>query len=122
MTNAAANNRQLALEWIDAFNLQALDKILSLYAHDAIHYSPKLKALQPETGGWIKGKPALSAWWKDAFTRLPGLKYILVNMLADERIVFIEYRRELPGEPSMLVAEVFEISNNLIVKSKVYHS
>jgi hypothetical protein len=33
----------------------------------------------------------------------------------------MEYTRIVPGEPEMNVAEVLEIENGLIVRSRVYH-
>jgi hypothetical protein len=34
----------------------------------------------------------------------------------------MEYLREVEGEPSMMVAEVLEISNSKIQSSRVYHA
>lgn len=112
----------IANKWIEAFNNHEIDAILSLYAEDAIHYSPKLKALQPHTNGLIKGKPALKAWWTDAFDRLPNLHYQLLQLTCDDNRVFMEYTRQTPGEEDMQVGELFTINDNLIVSSRVYHS
>jgi len=116
-----AFNRQVALNWIEAFNSYQLKNLLDLYATDAVHFSPKLKIRQPETNGWISGKPALEAWWADAFERLPTLQYQLTNLIADKNQVLMEYMRKVAGEPDMMVAEILEISNGLINRSRVYH-
>ena len=115
------SNKQVALDWIDAFNEHDLEKLLDLYAADAVHYSPKLKIRQPETNGRISGRQALKEWWADAFTRLPSLRYELENLVADDQQAVMEYLRKVNGEPDMRVAEVLEIENGLIIRSRVYH-
>ena len=111
----------IARQWLSAFNEHNLEKLLALYAQDAVHYSPKLKLRHPETNGLIKGKENLHAWWKDAFDRLPTLQYKATSLTANSEQVFMEYVRLVKGEESLLVAEVLEINDNLIVSSRVYH-
>lgn len=115
------NLRNIAREWLKAFNTHDLEGLLELYHEEAIHFSPKLKIRQPETNGLIKGKPALHAWWQDAFDRLPQLEYREITITADDDRVFMEYTRLVPGEETINVAEVLEIKNGLIVASRVYH-
>ena len=119
--NLSETNKKIALVWIEAFNEHNLEKLLQLYDEQAAHFSPKLRIRKPETNGWIKGKPSLRDWWEDAFNRLPTLQYQLQNLLTDEKQVLMEYQRNVTGEPVMMVAEVLEIENGLIVKSRVYH-
>ena len=52
-------NIHIAENWFAAFNAHNLEALLQLYSEHAAHYSPKLKARQPETNGLIKGKEAL---------------------------------------------------------------
>lgn len=115
------NHTSIAYRWFDAFNRHNLEQLLSLYSDDAIHYSPKLKIRQPETEGYIRGKDALRSWWQDAFDRLPQLHYSVTTLTANDDRVFMEYIRQVPGEPDMLVAEVLEIKDGLITASRVYH-
>lgn len=114
-------NEEIAQKWFAAFNEQNLEQLLSLYHDNAVHYSPKLKLRQPETNGQVKGKAALAAWWADAFERLPTLRYTYTTLTATRERVFMEYLRTVAHEPDMLVAEVLEISNGLIIASRVYH-
>ena len=115
------SNLRVAKKWLAAFNEHHLEKLLALYADDAVHYSPKLKLRHPETNGLIKGKGNLGAWWKDAFDRLPTLQYEPTSLTANQERVFMEYIRKVAGDDDMLVAEVLQIKNNLIVASRVYH-
>jgi ketosteroid isomerase-like protein len=117
-----ALNKQIALKWINAFNEHDLKKLLKLYSEDAIHFSPKLKIIHPETEGWIMGKAALEKWWGDAFKKLPSLNYQLENLVISDDQILMEYLRKTSGEPDMMIAEILEISNKKIVKSRVYHS
>jgi ketosteroid isomerase-like protein len=115
------SNIRIARTWFEAFNEHDLEKLLSLYRDDAVHYSPKLKVRQPETKGLISGKPALRAWWKDSFDRLPSLSYHPTHFIADDKGVFMEYLRRVDGEEELRVGEVLEIKEGFIVSSRVYH-
>lgn len=112
----------IANQWFEAFNEHNLEKLLALYDDQAEHYSPKLKVRHPETLGLIKGKDALRAWWKDAFERLPSLRYEVIRLTPYEDRVFMEYIRHVKGEEDLLVGEMLEVRNELIVKSSVFHS
>ncbi len=114
--------RAVADKWFEAFNEHDLEKLLSLYDENAVHFSPKLKVRQPETGGYIKGKAALRAWWKDSFDRLPSLSYQPTSFIAEGGSIFMEYIRKVDGEPDMVVGEVLKEAGGKIVNSRVYHS
>ena len=115
------SNKVIAQRWFAAFNAHDLECLLELYAEDAQHYSPKLKVRQPETQGLIRGKPALRAWWRDAFDRLPSLRYEVIKLTSDEEQVFMEYIRHVEDEEDLRVGEVLEIRGGVIVASRVYH-
>jgi len=111
----------VARRWLACFSTHDLDALISLYAPDARHTSPKLRALRPESGGVLVGREALRGWWADAFARLPGLRYVEESLTANSDRVFMEYRRCVPGEAETLVAEVLELRDGRIVASRVYH-
>lgn len=112
---------EIATHWFLNFNNKNLEQLLSLYAADARHYSPKLKIRQPETGGYVTGTAALRTWWQDSFDRLPTLHYTPTSLTANAERVFMEYVRSVEGEPDMLVAEVLEVKDGVITASRVYH-
>ena len=114
-------NLSIAHAWFEAFNAHNLEKLLSLYDDDAVHFSPKLKIIHPETNGFVTGKAALHSWWQDAFDRLPTLHYKVTSLTSNSDRVFMEYIRTVTGEPEMLVAEVLEINDGAIIASRVYH-
>ena len=112
---------EIARRWLDCFARHDLDGLLALYADDAVHTSPKIRVRHPETGGVLRGKEALRAWWADAFARLPDLGYQLTALTVDRTRVFMEYVRTVPGESDLPVAEVLELEGGLIAASRVYH-
>ena len=116
-----SNSKEIANKWMEAFNAHDLEKLLSLYHENAIHYSPKLLVRQPETKGLIQGKSALHNWWKDAFERLPTLQYTPLKFISETNCIFMEYLRKVEGENELKVGEVLEINEGLIIASRVYH-
>lgn len=111
----------IARRWLAAFNARDLDALLALYADDAVHESPKLRARDPASKGLVRGKAALRAWWADSYARLPGLRYEEKRLTASGGRVFMEYLRVNPGEESYLVAEVLVIRAGKIAASAVFH-
>lgn len=112
---------ELASLWVRHFNDKDLEALLSLYDDDASHFSPKLRARKPETGGLVRGKVELRAWWADAFERLPTLHYELQEITIEDGRIFIQYLRRVEGETDMDVAEFFRVKNFKICASRVYH-
>ncbi len=119
--SANGNLEIIAQTWLKAFNERNLEKLLSLYHEEAVHYSPKLKIHQPESKGLVSGKDALRKWWQDAFNRIPEMHYQVNTLTSNDQRVFMEYTRQVPTEPDIQVAEVLEIADGLIVASRVYH-
>jgi hypothetical protein len=111
----------IARQWLERFNAKDLDGLLALYADDCRHTSPKIRARHPDTGGQLVGKAALREWWRDAFERLPNLRYEETALTADEKQAVLEYVRHAPNEAPLLVAEVFEMRDGCIAVSRVYH-
>jgi hypothetical protein len=113
--------RELAERWLETFNQGNVDALVALYAPEAVHHSPKLRAAHPETEGRVTGRAQLHAWWTESFARLPGLHYRLIALTADDDRAVLEYARELPGSEPLRVAEVFVCRAGQIVESFVYH-
>ncbi len=114
-------SEQIAQAWLDAFNRHDVDALVALYADDSTHTSPKIRALHPDTGGKLRGKAALQAWWEDANKRLPNLRYELSAITANADRALIEYLRHAPNEAAMPVAEAFDLRGGKIIASRVYH-
>ncbi len=115
------NPQEIVDEWLRAFNGGDVDAMVALYADDAIHTTPKLRAARTGSDGRLVGKPALRQWWLEAFGLSPPIKYELLTTTSNDHLAVIEYLRHRPGEPSLRVAEVFEIHDGKITRSNVYH-
>lgn len=113
--------RCIAEDWLACFERRDLDGLLALYADDATHTSPKIRVRHPDTGGVLRGKAAMRAWWQDSFDRLPSMKYVPTAITADRERVYMEYVREVAGEPALPVAEVLDVKDGMIVASRVFH-
>lgn len=111
----------LARRWLSCFESRDVEALVALYAEDARHTPPKIRALHPETGGFLVGKAKLRAWWSESFARLPGLRYLPQSFTCDGTRVFMEYTRICPGEADLPVSEVLEAREGKIVASRVYH-
>ena len=118
---SASENLLLGRAWLSAFNSHDVDALVALYAEDATHTSPKIRALHPETGGQLVGRASLARWWKDANARLPNLRYDESAITASDERVILEYVRHAPDAPPMPVAEAFDVRAGKIVASRVYH-
>ncbi len=122
------DTRPIAEAWLAAFEARDLDALLALYSDDATHTSPKIRERHPETGGELRGKAAMRAWWADSFVRLPTLRYVRTQITAGPDSVLLEYTRHvdepgLPrrGEPDLPIAEVFDVHDGYITASRVFH-
>jgi ketosteroid isomerase-like protein len=111
--------KDIAQKWFAAFNVQDIDALLSLYADDAQHFSPRLLKNHPETNGMIKGKAAMREWWQGAFDRMPTLRYFPVSIREENDLVYLEYKRTADNEEDMIVNESLRIESGRIIFSKV---
>ena len=121
MTNTSQANAKLARTWLEAFNAHDATALVALYTDDATHTSPKIRALYPQTGGKVIGRPVLKDWWSDAMKKMPTLRYEELSITASDERVFLEYVRHAPEEPPFTVAEVFDVRDGKICASRVYH-
>jgi ketosteroid isomerase-like protein len=106
MTNPdGPDPRQLATEWIAAWNERDLDAVLRHYAEDVQFTSPVAATVVPESGGVIRGIAALRAYWAAALPLVPDLHFDLVDVLATVdglTIVYRNQRRQLVAETLLL--------------------
>ena len=114
-------HEQIARTWLLAFNAYDVDALIALYADEATHTSPKIRALYPETGGRLVGKAAIEAWWRGAIGRTPGLRYEETAITASDARVVLEYTRYADGQEDIFVCEAFDIRDGRIVASRVFH-
>lgn len=120
-TRSDHQTRPIAEAWLAAFEARDLDALLALYSENATHTSPKIRERHPDTGGELRGRAAMRAWWQDSFDRLPSLCYIATQITAGPDSVVLEYIRRLDGVPDLPISESFDVRDGRIIRSRVFH-
>ena len=100
--------RNLALEWITAWNAHDLDRILSHYTDDFIMESPYALKRLPETGGIVKGKEAVRAYWKLGLELIPDLHFELYEVFTGISGITLFYFNHANGKK---VTEVLHLND-----------
>lgn len=108
-----------AQDWIEAWNRRDLEAILSHYAEDIVFTSPAAPRITGDASGRVAGKAALAAYWGEALSRLPDLRFTLRGVLAGVDSVAIRYHS------SRTNAEVVEVvrfgPDGLAVEASAYY-
>src|SRR5574341_1205737 len=92
---SATEAQTFAREWIESWNSNNLDRILSHYSDDFEMTSPFIVGLMQEPTGTIKGKENVRAYWARAFERIPDLRFELIEVLASVNSIAIYYHAVL---------------------------
>jgi ketosteroid isomerase-like protein len=108
-----AEARRFAQHWVEAWNAHDLDGVLSHFTDDAAFSSPVAGQLLPETGGVLRGKAAIRAYWAVGLERIPDLRFEVVDVYTGIDIVVINYRNHTGG----LVNEVLHVNADGLVTS-----
>jgi ketosteroid isomerase-like protein len=85
-------------QWISAWNAHDLDRILSHYTDDFIMESPLALKRLPETGGVVKGKEAVRAYWKMGLELIPNLHFELHEVLVGVNSITMYYSNKATGK------------------------
>jgi len=88
------NYKDLALDWIDAWNKRDIDKIMDHYVDDVEFYSPTVIQRWNIPEGRIIGKEKLRQHFLKGFEVAPQLHFEFVSVLVEDSSVTITYKRE----------------------------
>ena len=102
---------RFAREWERDWNSHDLDRIMRHYAGEVEFSSPVAARLVPDTGGVLRGKAALRAYWAEGLRRMPDLHFEVVGVYAGLDGVVVNYRNQL----GQLVNEVLVFRDGLVV-------
>lgn len=97
---------EFAQTWITAWNAHDLDGVLEHFDDDAEFASPFAAQVLPETGGVLRGKEAIKAYWRVGLERIPDLHFEIVAVYAGVDTIVINYRNHAGG----LVNEVLRLN------------
>jgi steroid delta-isomerase-like uncharacterized protein len=104
--------RQFAAAWVKAWNEHDVEAVLAHFAEDVVFTSPVAARVVPETGGVVRGKAAVRAYWNRALTQVPDLHFDVEGVYAGVDTVVIAYRNQAGG----LVSEVLEFDGGRVVR------
>jgi hypothetical protein len=99
---------KFAREWIEAWNAHDLEAVLSHYTDDFEMSSPFIAAFAGESSGTLKGKTQVGAYWHTALTRIPDLRFELLEVFTCVNSITIYYKAVL----GKLATEVFFLNQD----------
>jgi len=109
--------QRFAEQWVADWNSHDLDRIMRPYAEDMTFRSPVAARIVPDSGGVIRGRGALRAYWAEALRRSPDLRFELLGVYASTDTIVINYRKQT-GQRS---CEVLTFADGVIVSGTGAH-
>lgn len=103
---------EFAQRWVDGWNAHDLDAVLAHFTDDAEFASPVAAQLLPDSGGILRGKPAIREYWTVGLQRVPDLHFDVIDVYVGVNIVVINYRNHVRG----LVNEVLHLNAEGLVE------
>jgi ketosteroid isomerase-like protein len=104
--------RQLAEEWVAAWNAHQLDAIMALYSPDVDFQTPTVIDTLGIPDGRVRGAGALREHFQRGLQRLPDLRFELEQTYVGVRSIAITYRWA-DGTP---VAELHEYDDDELIE------
>ncbi|MGE0215404.1 nuclear transport factor 2 family protein [Mycolicibacterium sp.] len=96
-----------AEKWVRAWNAHDVDAVLAHFADDVVFTSPVARDVMPDSGGVVRGKAALRAYWTTALAGIPDLEFTVEGVYQGIDTVVIAYRNQRGG----LVSEVLRFDD-----------
>lgn len=97
----AAEFPGFAERWLAAWNSHDLNRILALYAADALIRTPRAASWDPSTGGIVQGLANVRRYWSAALEASPNLRLELDSVLTSVgggTILYRNHRSEFVAE------------------------
>jgi ketosteroid isomerase-like protein len=101
--------RNLATEWIAAWNSHDLERILSHYTDSFEMRSPLIAERDFSTTGTLHGKAAIRPYWSAGLAATLPIRFELLDVYTGINTVVIHYR----SVGRRLVTEVLELNDSL---------
>jgi ketosteroid isomerase-like protein len=83
-----------AREWCAAWNAHDVEGVLAHFHEDVTFTSPGAALLVPGSGGRVRGKAALRAYWAEGLRRIPDLHFTVEHVYAGIDALVIQYRNQ----------------------------
>ncbi|WP_314946251.1 nuclear transport factor 2 family protein [Bradyrhizobium cosmicum] len=84
----------LGRTWVGAWNARDLERVLTLYAEDAVMTSDRIPMLGFDASGTVRGKDALRVYWGKALGLIPNLHFTAIDVFVSPDSVVVLYENE----------------------------
>ena len=84
----------LGRTWVEAWNARDLERVLALYAEDAVMTSDRIPAMGFDASGTVRGKDSLRAYWGKALGLIPNLHFTVIDVFVSPDSVVVFYANE----------------------------
>ncbi|MGD9968856.1 MAG: nuclear transport factor 2 family protein [Sulfuricurvum sp.] len=109
---------RFAHEWVKAWNSHDLEAVLSHYNNDFEMSSPFITAFRPESGGTLRGKESVGAYWSAALEKFSDLHFVLDSVFVGADSIALTYTSVLDKK----AVEVFFFDENgKVVKAAAHY-
>ena len=108
----------LGRTWVEAWNTGDLERVLALYAEDAVMTSDRIPAMGFDASGTVRGKDSLRAYWGKALGLIPNLHFTVIDVFVSPDSVVVFYA----NERGMKICEYLRVNDaGLIVQGSANH-
>jgi hypothetical protein len=120
-TNSATDIERIYREWDDALSNGDSERLINLYADDAILESPLVCHVMGKEKGICRGKQEIAKLLDLVLKRKPKFRqFYRTGYMTDGKKLMWEYPCTTPSGEQMDFVEVMEIEGGLIHKHRVY--
>jgi ketosteroid isomerase-like protein len=98
--------------WAESWNVHDLEAVLAHFADDVVFTSPVAARLVPDSGGVVRGKEALRAYWSAGLAATPDLRFELESVFAGVDTIVIVFRNQAGARR----CEVVVLADGLVVQ------
>lgn len=107
-------------EWLSSWNAHDIDRILEHYSDDFVIESPLAAKRFPDSGGRVKGKDAVKAYWSIGLSSNTNLHFTLKKVFKGVDSISILYNSNAEGKD---VIETMFFDNDMKVdRAFVFYS
>ncbi|QZP09542.1 nuclear transport factor 2 family protein [Caenibius sp. WL] len=103
---------QFAARWAAAWNAHDVEAVLAHFHEEAAFTSPFAAQVMPETGGVLRGKAAIRAYWTAGLARIPDLHFTVEGVFAGVDCLVIAYT----NQKGTRVSEVLRFAGGKVIE------
>ena len=85
---------EFSTAWEAAWNAHDLDAVLAHFHEDVVFTSPVAARILPDTGGIVRGKDRLRAYWTEGLRVIPDLHFAVEDVYVGVTTIVLHYRNQ----------------------------